>query len=141
MLSELSTPVIPPADSLLSGVLTGLVNYYRESARQSIVNEMHAREASIYDLYYNRFATTELPPGIAATWTEHYPYTSDRIKLLLRGEPYEGGIEFGPFPPPVNPTAPIAKPDLLPKNVKKNLIIFSGIAMVTTSIVLIATSD
>ena len=99
-LAENSKPLISSGASVLEDVLVAVVNTYRAQERHAIITEMHLKEALPYDLYYQSFTPTSLPPGVTTVWTEYYPYTTDQITVMLQGQRVEDGITFGPPPPP-----------------------------------------
>ena len=102
-LRELSQP-IPSGTDNLSIALSAIVEAFRATERTGIITEMHIKEALPYDLYYQSFTPTSLPPGVATVWTEYYPSTTDKITVMRQGQRVEDGITFGPPPPPPPPT-------------------------------------
>lgn len=70
---------------------------------------MHLKEILPDELYYHSFTPASLPPGVATTWTEYYPHTTDAITVLLQEQRVKDGITFGPPPPP--PKSPPPNPD------------------------------
>ncbi len=100
-LAALSQPTSSTGDSdLLSAALSIYSEVIRQAQKDAIVRDMYAREVTPHALYYQAFHPTELPPGVAATWTEYYPYTSDTLTVMMKGQRIEDGIHFSPFPPP-----------------------------------------
>lgn len=103
-LAETSKPSVSSGSSVLEDVLVAVVNTYRAQERRAIITEMHLKEALPYDLYYQSFTPTSLPPGVTTVWTEYYPFTTDSLTVMLQGQRVEDGITFGPPPPPPPPT-------------------------------------
>jgi len=102
-LAETSKPLVSSGSSFVEEVLVAVVNTYRAQERRAIITEMHLKEALPYDLYYQSFTPTSLPPGVTTVWTEYYPFTTDKITVMLQGQRVEDGITFGPPPPPLKP--------------------------------------
>ena len=104
-LVELSEPV-PAGSSIPDAIIAGIVEGFREVERVSIVNEIYQKESAQYQLYYQSFAPVSLPPGVATSWTQYYPYTSGPLQVMLQGQIVEEGISFALPPPPTEPHSP-----------------------------------
>ena len=113
-LAENSKPLVSSGASILEDVLVAVVNTYRAQERGAIITEFHHKEALPYDLYYHSFNPTSLPPGVATTWTEYYPHTTEMITVMLQGQRVEDGISF--VPPPESQPPESQPPEPQPSN-------------------------
>ena len=87
-------------DSLVDSIFDAVVSVYRAYEQAAIITEFHNKEALPYNLYYENFAPTSLPAGISTQWTQYYPGTTDRIRVILEGGSIEDTIMFARPPPP-----------------------------------------
>ena len=100
-------PKILPLDHVMYKLYGG---NWREAAQINRLNTpyqasygdslFHTKEALPYNLYYESFAPTSLPAGISTQWTQYYPGTTDRIRVILEGGSIEDTIMFARPPPP-----------------------------------------
>jgi hypothetical protein len=97
-LVELSQPVATGStfDPILEAFRGAVDEALRGTEKSIISNELNRKQALRYDLYYQNFTRTSLPPGIATTWTEYYPYPADTITVMLQGQQVEDGVSFVP---------------------------------------------
>ncbi len=102
-LADLSEPV-PVGSSVPDAIIAGIVEGFRQVERTSIGNEIYQKESAQYQLYYQSFAPVSLPPGVATSWTQYYPYTSGPIQVVLQGQTVEEGVSFA-LPPPLPKSA------------------------------------
>ena len=87
-------------DSLVDSIFDAVVSVYRAYEQAAIITEFHNKEALPYNLYYESFAPTSLPAGISTQWTQYYPGTTDKIRVILEGGSIEDTIMFARPPPP-----------------------------------------
>ena len=107
-LADLSESV-PVGSSVPDAIIAGIVEGFRAVERASIVNEMYQKESAQYQLYYQSFTPVSLPPGVATSWTQYYPYSSGPLWVMLQGQNVEEGVSFARLPPPPTKSSSISE--------------------------------